>query len=274
MKDVTVLLPTFEEEEAVGQVIDEVREVLPDCRILVAYTPGKDRTLETLKAKKVEWIADPRRGKGNNVRNALRFIKSPYIVMLDSDYTYPARYIPELLEGMEDVALGYRHTREPAAMSALNFFGNKVLSLVASILFRRRVYDVCTGMWAFRKEVLDEFVLESTGFTLEADLFVNCVRHKCKLRQIPIEYRCRVDGALPKLRVVDGVNIMAFLLKKRLNPLEQIAFNLCPGERCEHYREAIKRRRKCYYEPQCWRGRVSRWVKRLRARRYDRYAQD
>lgn len=269
MKDVTVLLPTFQEEEAVGKVIDEVRAVLPGCKILVAYTPGMDRTLETLMAKKVEWISDSRRGKGNNVRNALGFITSPYIVMLNSDYTYPAKHIPELLENLEDVAIGYRHKREPKAMSAVNFFGNKALSLIASILFGRRVRDVCTGMWAFRKEVLDEFVLESAGFTLEADLFVNCVRHRCKLNQIPVEYRRRVDGALPKLRVADGVRILMFLIKKRLSPVEQVAFNLCTKERCKHYQEATKYPIKCYYEPQCWRGKVSEWAKVLRMRRYN-----
>ena len=269
MKDVTVILPTYREEEAVGKVIDDIRAVLPDCRILVAYQPSPDRTLETLMVKKVEWVTDLRRGKGNNVRNALRFISSPYIVMLDSDYTYPAKYIPELLENLEDVALGYRHKRDPKAMSSINFFGNKVLSLVASVLYRRRVYDVCTGMWAFRKEVLDKFTLESAGFTLEADLFVNCMRHKCKINQIPIEYRRRVDGALPKLRVIDGANILFFLVKKRLNRLEQIGWGLCPGEKCKHYHDGNKYGRKCYYEPQCWRGRLSNKVRRLRKRRYD-----
>ena len=52
MKDVTVLLPTFQEVEAIGQVIDEVREILPDVRILVAYTPGMDGTVEVLRQRK------------------------------------------------------------------------------------------------------------------------------------------------------------------------------------------------------------------------------
>ena len=268
MKDVTILLPTYQEEEAIGKVIDEVREAVPECRILVAYTPGMDGTMDVLRQKKVEWVTEPRKGKGNNVRNALRFIDSKYVVMLDSDFTYPAKHIPELLENLEDVALGYRYTREDGAMSAVNFFGNKVLSLIASVLFRKRVYDVCTGMWAFRKEVLDKFALESGGFMLEADLFVNCMRHRCRIRQVPIEYRKRLGNSTSKLRIMDGVKICLFLIKKRLNVIEQIAWNLCPGERCGHYAEASKHSRKCYYEPQCWRGRISNWAKVSRMRRY------
>lgn len=271
MKDVTILLPAFQEEEAIGKVIDDIRSVLPECRILVAYHPSTDGTEDILAQKGVDWITENKRGKGYAVRTAIRSIRSPFVIMMDADFTYPAKHIPELLENLEDVTLGYRHKREPGAMSSANFFGNRVLSLLASILFRRRVYDVCSGMWAFKKEVLDEFELESGGFTLEVDLFVNCVRNKCKINQIPIEYRGRLDGSLPKLRIMDGIHIGLFLIKKRLNWVEDFAMRLCPGEGCEHYKEATKYPRKCYYEPQCWRGRISSFARVSRSKRYSRY---
>ena len=44
MEEVTILLPAYNEEEAIGRVIDEVREAMPDCQILVAYTPSSDET--------------------------------------------------------------------------------------------------------------------------------------------------------------------------------------------------------------------------------------
>ena len=153
-------------------------------------------------------------------------------------------------------------------MSVANFFGNRALSLMATILYQRRVYDVCTGMWAFRRGVLDKFELESGGFTLEADLYVNSVRNRCKIKQVRIDYLARLDGSWPKLRIVDGFNIGMFLLKKRLNWIEEIAWRLCPGEKCEHYNKATKYPRLCYHEPQCRRGRISYWVKALRVRRY------
>ena len=177
MKDVTVLLPVFEEESALAQVIDEIRQEIPDCHILAAYNPGMDRSLDILSWKKVEWVQENKRGKGNNVRNALRFLKNRrVVVMMDSDFTYPAKHIVDLLANLEDVAMGYRHKREDGAMTRMNAFGNRMLSLLASVLYRRKVHDVCTGMWAFRGDVLDTFTLTSTGFTLEADLFVNAVR--------------------------------------------------------------------------------------------------
>ena len=268
MQDITVVLPALEEEEAIGKVIDDIRGVLPGCKILVAYQPSTNGTAKIIAAKGVDCITEDKRGKGYAVRTAMRSVDTRFVIMMDSDFTYPAKHIPELLEGLEDVSMGYRANREQGAMSSANWFGNRCLSLMASILYRRRVRDVCTGMWAFRRGVLDKFELESGGFTLEADLFVNCVRNRCKIKQIPIDYRARLDGSLPKLRIVDGVNIGLFLVKKRLNVIENWAWSLCPLDQCQHYNEATKYERKCYHEPQCWKGRLSRWVRIRRVMRY------
>jgi glycosyltransferase involved in cell wall biosynthesis len=268
MRDVTILLPAYQEEEAIGRVIDDVRDLMPECRILVAYNPSMDNTVGILKYKKVEWVMEPRKGKGFNVRNAFRFINSKYVVMLNSDYTYPVSHIPALLDNLEDVAIGVRAERDHGSMSLANYFGNKILSLMASVLYGRRIKDVCTGMWAFRREVLDNFELEAGGFMLEADLFVNCARAKCKIKQIPVTYRKRLGNSESKLRLGDGLKIGAFLIKKRLNWVEDILINLCPGENCPHYYDDTKYGRKCWYGPQCWRGRISQRVKHRRLVRY------
>lgn len=166
----------------------------------------------------------PRGGKGVAVRHAIRklhkSIDYKYLIMIDGDYTYPAFYIPYIvrcLHGGNDVVMGYRKDIEDGAMSPVNRSGNKMLSLLASILYGKRVYDVCTGMWGFRKEVIDKFKLTSKGFTFEADLFTNAVANKCRIKQIPINYRARPSGSTAKLKVSDGFKIGWFLLKKRLD---------------------------------------------------------
>ncbi len=136
--------------------------------------------------------------------------------MMDADFTYPAKHIKDLLANLEDVAMGYRDKRENGAMTKTNVFGNKMLSLIASVLYGRRVRDICTGMWAFDGGVLDGFHLTSERFTLEADFFVNAIRNKCIISQVPIEYRSRLDVSKPKLRILDGFKIGLFLIKSRL----------------------------------------------------------
>ena len=100
-------------------------------------------------------------------------------------------------------------------MPWVNVVGNKALSFLGSTLYQKRVKDICTGLWGFHRGVLDGFRLSSLGFTLEADLWVNVVRERCRVKQIPIEYRARLTGSVTKLQVGHGVEIGWFLVKSR-----------------------------------------------------------
>lgn len=164
-------------------------------------------------------VLDAPMGKAEAMQYAFSKIKAKYIVMMDADNTYPARHISELLSKIYDgydIVMGYRSDYQHGAMSPAHRFGNAVLSLWASALYGVRVHDVCTGMWAFRAEVLKKFNFTSTRFTLEADLFANAVLGGYKLAQLPISYRARLDGGSAKLKWMDGLNIALFLLKKRI----------------------------------------------------------
>ncbi len=217
---VTVLLPAYNEEQSIGKVISEIREANPGwCNILVGDNCSTDKTREIALAKGTNPILITDRGKGKVIRTLLTQVDTPYVVMVDSDYTYPIgdnlRALLGFLEFTEaDVVVCPRRWIESGAMSKINRIGNKLLSLLASILYRD-IEDICSGMWGFRKETLDKFSLTSDGFTLEADLFVNAVANKCHIVQLPIRYRARLNGSKPKLKIWDGFRIGWFLIKRR-----------------------------------------------------------
>lgn len=213
--DITVILPALNEEKSIGLVIDEIRSLPVRCNILVVDNGSTDGTQKVIRSKYVDVVYQSERGKGNAVRMGLRLIDTPYTIMMDSDYTYPARHIPrivELLGGKYDVVMGYR---DMSSMFKLNRIANRALSKYASVLYNVRVLDLCTGMWGFRTETLKSFNLISKGFTLEADLFVNSLRHSRKMAQVPIGYRPRLDGSRAKIKVWDGARIGWFLLRHR-----------------------------------------------------------
>jgi dolichol-phosphate mannosyltransferase len=215
--NLTIVLPTLNEEQTIGLVIDEIRSLPVLCDILVVDS-STDNTPNIALRKGVKVIRLSPLGKGYAMRIGFKEVSSPYVVMMDADLTYPADIITatlKLLMAGYDAVVGYRSWKQKDSMTSTNSFGNKVLSLLASILYRRRVKDVCSGMWSFRKEALDKFNLRSSGFTLEAELFTEVVRHKCKLAQIPILYRARPQGSKAKLKVSDGFKIGWFLIKSR-----------------------------------------------------------
>lgn len=219
-KKVTVILPAYNEAEAIGQVIDEILEADYPVTILVGDNLSTDGTFEVARGKGVSVVKMNEKGKGGTVQALICLVDAPYLIMIDSDFTYPLgtynlMRLLSCLNGDSDVVMGYRASREKGSMSLTNQIGNRLLSLLASVLYGRWVRDLCTGMWAFKKESLDKFEIVSEGFTLEADLFTNAVRHHCKIEQIPISYRKRPGSSQAKLKVSDGFKIGWFLIKRR-----------------------------------------------------------
>jgi len=99
-------------------------------------------------------------------------------------------------------------------MMPLNKFGNKVLTLFANLLFKYRLKDSQSGMWVFRKKILDDINLSGNGMSLSQEIKIKAFRN-CKAREIDSCYRKRVGKV--KLRMfVDGCDNLFNLFKMRL----------------------------------------------------------
>jgi glycosyltransferase involved in cell wall biosynthesis len=216
MTKLVVILPALNEELAIGKLIDEIHK-FTDADIIVANNGSTDNTEGIAISKGARVINIKARGKGNAIREAFKLVEYPYCVVMDSDYTYPPKYIPsilaELIDGA-DIVMGYRLWKKPNSMPLVNSIGNGILSILASIFYRHAIYDTCTGMWGFKKEAIAQFNLTSVGFTLEADLLDNVKYNNHKLVQIPIGYRPRLNGSKAKLRISDGFKIAWYLIKR------------------------------------------------------------
>lgn len=198
---VSVILPTLNEEATIGKVIDEIHQQALarngyDVDILVVDGNSPDRTREIAKQKGAAVIIEPRKGKGRAMQAAFQAVDADFVFMIDADYTYPATYIPEMLDLLRDgsnVVIGSRLKGkiEKGAMSPLNIIGNRLLTLMARILYRDKTSDLCTGFWGFRGEVLKDLNLSANGFDFEADLFIQISRRGHSIAHVPINYRRR-----------------------------------------------------------------------------------
>jgi dolichol-phosphate hexosyltransferase len=234
--EVVVLLPALNEAAAIAHVIARIptaglRSQGYDVAVWVVDGQSTDRTMEIAREMGAKTFVQSGTGKGNAVREALTHLltrppagetgESRLFVMLDADGTYPAEAIPrfvEALESGEEVVLGSRLRGSIAegAISGLNLLGNRLLSFLASLLFRVPVTDVCTGMWGFRADALRRFGLVAEGFDLEADMFASTCERRARFRELPIPYDRRIgEPKLVPLRT--GIAIAWRLLVRRLN---------------------------------------------------------
>ena len=225
VKEVSIIIPALNEEETIGRVIDEIiDEDIGKSRYRVEVTVvdnnSTDRTREIAEGKNVNVIVEPARGKARAVNKAFKAIDSDFVFIIDADYTYPATFIPamlQMLDGEYDVVLGSRLKGriEEGAMTRFNLFGNRLLAWLASTLFKTKISDLCTGCWGFKQTALKNLRIDATGFDLEANLFVEIARKGYRLGELPIDYRRRATP--PKLHGIrDGFKIIKILLMKRL----------------------------------------------------------
>lgn len=223
---VTIIIPTLNEAETIGKVIDEIpRQAMEqagyEVEVMVIDGGSTDGTREIAAEKGVRVIIEPRLGKGRAMRTALEMTQADFIFMLDGDYTYPPSYIVKMLELLRQtypVVVGsrLRGQIEKGGMSRLNRIGNHLLTLLANILYQTRLSDLCTGYWGLRGEVIPNLSLLADGFDFEAELFGQLAKKGYQIGEVPIYYRRRQTP--PKLRSIrDGLKIGWSLITKRFS---------------------------------------------------------
>lgn len=225
MKDVTFLLPAYNEEKSIGDLLEDLKRFYPQSRILVVDNNSTDATSEIAKKAGADVIFEEKQGKAHAVKAGFQNIDSEFVIMMDADNTYdPAdakKLIDHLLKTKSDLVMGSRlkGNSEAGAISKLNTLGNFILSLTVSI-FYSKISDLCTGYWAFKREVVDYLLkvgIDSTNFELEAEMFIKVSKGNFKISEVPITYRCRGDESkLNSLK--DGWKIFKTLWVYKIRP--------------------------------------------------------
>jgi len=220
--DVTVVVPVLDEAEAIGRVLDELRQE-GYSRILVVDGYSSDATAEIAMAKGVRVVYQHGLGKAGAIKTALEYVDTPYMLVMDGDYTYDPKDIKRMLlhAAKYDEIIGVRSGSENIGW--LHRLGNKLINFTFNLLLGASLSDVCSGMYLLRTEALKGFELRSRGFSVEVEI----VAHMCssgRVTEVPISYRRRVGRR--KLKTLrDGFSIIStvFWLARTYNPVFLLA---------------------------------------------------
>lgn len=221
MPEVSVVVPTMNEEASIGLVLDEVRAALADWEyeILTVDTASQDRTNEIVQAKGARIVSEPRRGYGRAYKAGFAAARGTYIATLDADLTYPAARFPDFLAALKadraDFVAGDRLTRlHGDAMTGMHRVGNAMLNAAFRALYRMPIRDSQSGMWAFRRDILPNLRLLHDGMAFSEELKLEVIRRGFRYLEIPIEYRPRV-GEKKIHSVSDATLNLIWLVRKR-----------------------------------------------------------
>ncbi len=209
------------EEESIGQVLDDVNEALSgrDYEILIVDTNSTDRTREIALSKGARVVDEPRRGYGRAYKTGFEEANGDIIATLDADCTYPAETIPQMVimieeEGYEFISTDRLSNVSSDVMGWVHRFGNWALKTTANLLFNIKLKDSQSGMWVFKKTALRHINLTSDGMPLSEEIKIEAIKKGVNFKEVPIDYRKRKGEA--KIRSLkDGWKNFAFLFKKR-----------------------------------------------------------
>lgn len=195
---VSVIIPTFNEQETITPLIREIQKFKGKyiLEIIVSDGGSTDDTVKLARKEKVEVIQSPgKRGKGIDFWEAAQKAKGEYIVQIDADYQFSPKEIflfVNALENGADIAIAHRVDQSVA--SFIRTFGNWVQSIVTTILIRKKIHDTFAGFKAIKKSVLLDLNLQEHHFGYEAEIVIKGVRMGYKLIQIPVSYKMRQAG--------------------------------------------------------------------------------
>lgn len=223
---VSIVIPALNEEAGIGKTIQaipsrELERMGYKVQIVVVDNGSEDKTGEIAKRAGARVVFEPRRGYGRAYKTGFASAAGDIIATADADLTYPVEEIPRLVQLLEKENLDFITTNRFAemdkdAMSRRNRLGNSVLNLAMRLLFRIDIADSQSGMWVFRKSILDKVILRSDGMPLSEELKLEaCYFAKGRWKELPIKYRARVGKI--KLRAWrDGLRNLAYLMRKRI----------------------------------------------------------
>lgn len=233
-EDVCILIPTLNEGKTIAGLVKEFKSLgYPD--ILVIDGHSTDDTVSKAQNAGARVVVQTGKGKGQAITQAFRLLSSKYVVMVDGDGTYLPQEINKLIEpiitGEADHVIGNRFANyQEGAFTSLNLFGNRILNKIFGLAYSVWLNDILSGYRAFNYNAYKQIELKKTGFEVETEITVECVKKDMKIVEVPITYLTRVSGAATKLRPVrDGFRIAStiYILTRTHNPL--FYFNLIGG---------------------------------------------
>ena len=210
---IAVLLPCYNEEAAIAQVIAGFRAALPAALIYVYDNNSRDRTVELARAAGAIVRTERMQGKGHVVRRMFADIEADVYVMADGDLTYDPKAAPAMVEQLLserlDMVVGTRQHEAKDAYRGGHVLGNRLFTGLLARLFGRSFSDIFSGYRAFSRRFVKSFPVLSEGFEIETEMSVHALELRMPVGEKVTSYGARLEGSESKLSTYrDGWRIL------------------------------------------------------------------
>ena len=227
----SILIPVYNEADTVAYLVERVLDVElegVEREIILVNDGSTDQShdvLERIGARHPDVVKvyhhKRNQGKGAAIRTALKHVTGDVVITQDADLEYDPREYPELLEQFEDpsvqVVYGSRNLERNPRSSWTFYWGGRLVSWVANLLYGSDLTDEATGYKLFRTDLLHSLDLQSDGFEFCPEVTGKLLRRDVKIHEVPISYHPRGFDEGKKIGWRDGLIAIWTLVKHRFS---------------------------------------------------------
>ena len=225
MPVLSVVIPVFNEEKTISQVIAAVAALPLDLEIVVVDDCSSDGTEQILReleshTSTLRLVRHPtNQGKTAAVRTGIAQTKGEVVIIQDADLEQDPREIPKILQpildGKAETVFGSRflHQTKTGEMSWRQWLGNRTVTLFSNLFTGYRLTDVETGYKAIRGDIFRSLRLTSSGFGMEVEIPARLAARGITVLEVPVSYNARDYQAGKKIHVGDGLMALWYVFK-------------------------------------------------------------
>lgn len=222
---ISVVIPTMNEEEGIKKTLENLKKSLRkhsyDYEVVVVDGGSKDKTREIAEEKGAYVVLEERKGYGRAYKTGFHIADGEIIATMDGDDSYPAENTHKLIKQLKKEKLDFITTNrfgriKEGAMSPKHKLGNTILNITQRTLFKNDIKDSQSGMWVFRKKILNKLDLKNDGMPFSEEIKIEAFSNPdIRAKEVPIEYRERV-GEVEISSWEDGLKNFFYLFKKKI----------------------------------------------------------
>jgi len=220
----SVIIPVYNEKNTIRELLSRVKAVDGiEMEIIIVDDASKDGTTDILRAMEAEhpdvkFIYKPEnKGKGDTLKVGFHNSTGDYVIVQDADLEYDPCDYKKLLRALEeegvDVVYGSRFSGNYEDMSNLHYFGNKMLTLITNILFGVMLTDMETCYKLIPGDFVRSLDIKSPRFDFEPEITAKILKHKLRIKEVPISYKGRTHSEGKKITWRDGLAAVTTLIK-------------------------------------------------------------
>ena len=231
------IVPAFDEEGAIGGVIEEIRAFDPSFDVVVVNDASRDATASVARRHGARVITLPfNLGIGGAVQTGFRYADThgyDLAARIDGDGQHDPRELQPLIDavlgGRADICVGSRFVdvADGFRSSRSRRVGIRILAGTVTLLTRQRVTDTTSGFQVLNRRAIELFSADYPHDYPEVEAALMLHKHRLRLVEAPVRMRERAAGR-SSIRGVRTVYYMAKVmvailigaLRRRATPLE------------------------------------------------------